>query len=41
MTWRFIELKTEETSSHNTSVLEQQLKHNVYKSLQALQINVL
>lgn len=33
--------KTEESSSHNTSALQQQLKHNVYKSLQALQINVL
>lgn len=32
--------KTEESSSHNTPVLQQQLKHNVYKSLQALQINV-
>ena len=33
--------KTEESSSRNTPVLQQQLKHNVYKSLQALQINVL
>lgn len=41
MTWRFTELKQEDSSSHNPSVLQQQLKHNIYKSLQALQINVL